>query len=63
MVEMNLIVSSWFLTLFSREGQLEFSQQLWDVFFHEGFSIIFRVAMTILKEGRGISTIHPSINI
>eukprot|EP01127_Copromyxa_protea_P012982 TRINITY_DN3436_c0_g1_i1.p1 TRINITY_DN3436_c0_g1~~TRINITY_DN3436_c0_g1_i1.p1 ORF type:complete len:1170 (-),score=291.47 TRINITY_DN3436_c0_g1_i1:132-3641(-) len=54
MVEMNLIVSSWFLTLFSREGQLELSQHLWDVFFHEGFSIIFRTAMAILKEGKDL---------
>lgn len=50
---MNTFATSWFLTLFSQQGQLEFVQQLWDCFFNEGFSIIFRVAIALLGEARG----------
>jgi hypothetical protein len=53
-IMVNTFATSWFLTLFSQKGQLEFVQQLWDCFFNEGFSIIFRVAIAFLAEARGM---------
>jgi len=51
-VSVSLFATSWFHTMFSREGQMDFVMRIWDIFYNEGISIIFRVALAILKESK-----------
>jgi hypothetical protein len=54
----------WFHTLFARNSQLSFVFRLWDIFLNEGISIIFRVALAILRESQGTLSVysHPSLS-
>lgn len=54
LIETTMYATPWFHTLFSHDSQLEFVQRLWDVFFNEGISIIFRLAMAIIKEAKDL---------
>eukprot|EP01130_Rhizamoeba_saxonica_P016640 TRINITY_DN7733_c0_g1_i1.p1 TRINITY_DN7733_c0_g1~~TRINITY_DN7733_c0_g1_i1.p1 ORF type:complete len:637 (+),score=119.18 TRINITY_DN7733_c0_g1_i1:27-1913(+) len=49
-IEASLYATAWFQTLFSRGSELEFILRLWDLFFDEGYLVIFRAAIGILKE-------------
>jgi hypothetical protein len=51
-IQVSMFASPWFHTLFAYDGQLTFVFRLWDIFLSEGFSIIFRVALAILKESQ-----------
>jgi len=53
-VESTMYATPWFHTIFSHDSQLEFVQRLWDVFFNEGYSIIFRLAMAIIREAKDL---------
>jgi len=47
-----MFASAWFHTLFAYDCQLNFVLRLWDIYFFEGPSILFRVALAILKENQ-----------
>jgi len=49
-----MYATPWFHTLFSHDSQLEFVQRLWDIFFNEGYCIIFRLAVAIIKEAKDL---------
>jgi hypothetical protein len=53
-VDVSMFAPPWFHTLFARDSQLSFVFRLWDIFLNEGISIIFRVALAILRESQGI---------
>jgi len=62
-INLNLFATPWFLTLFAYDSQLEFLHRLWDIFFNEGFSIIFRTAMAILREGEDLLMKYDIIQV
>ncbi|KAI8887929.1 TBC-domain-containing protein [Backusella circina FSU 941] len=45
----NLVTSHWFLTLFINILPIETVLRIWDCFFVEGYSVIFRVALSLIK--------------
>eukprot|EP01125_Pyxidicula_operculata_P014978 TRINITY_DN505_c0_g1_i2.p1 TRINITY_DN505_c0_g1~~TRINITY_DN505_c0_g1_i2.p1 ORF type:complete len:373 (-),score=70.83 TRINITY_DN505_c0_g1_i2:1250-2368(-) len=52
MVDVSMFAAAWFHTLFSHDAQVEFIHRLWDIFFRDGYSIIFRTALAIVKEAK-----------
>eukprot|EP01121_Diplochlamys_sp_Union-15-3_P013078 TRINITY_DN4012_c0_g1_i1.p1 TRINITY_DN4012_c0_g1~~TRINITY_DN4012_c0_g1_i1.p1 ORF type:complete len:506 (+),score=63.25 TRINITY_DN4012_c0_g1_i1:314-1831(+) len=48
-IPLTLICSGWFLPLFVTVLPTETLLRLWDVFFHEGLKVLFRVALSIFK--------------
>ncbi|RLN56430.1 hypothetical protein BBJ29_007971 [Phytophthora kernoviae] len=44
-----MYLTQWFLTLFTYNFPFEFVTRVWDAFLHEGWKIIFRVALALLK--------------
>jgi hypothetical protein len=57
-VDVSMFAVPWFHTLFARNSQLSFVFRLWDIFLNEGISIIFRVALAILRESQGSLTMY-----
>ncbi|SAM06195.1 hypothetical protein [Absidia glauca] len=49
MPTITLVTSHWFLTLFINILPTETVLRVWDCFFYEGSSILFRIAMTLFK--------------
>jgi len=41
--------SQWFITLFSYSFRFEFVTRVWDIFLNEGWKIIYRVAVALMK--------------
>mmetsp|Transcript_13189 Transcript_13189/g.20549 ORF Transcript_13189/g.20549 Transcript_13189/m.20549 type:complete len:82 (+) Transcript_13189:1406-1651(+) len=41
--------TKWFMTIFSNNMPLELTLRIWDMFFVEGQSALFRLALAILK--------------
>ena len=45
----SMYVTKWFVTLFTRDFHFDFVVRVWDIFLHQGWKIIHRVALAILK--------------
>ncbi len=48
-VDMSFFSAQWFLTLFVYHFQFRAVLRVWDIFFTEGWKIIFRVGVALLK--------------
>ena len=48
-IEISLITLHWFLTLFTSALNIKITIRVWDKLFHEGATIMFRVALAMLK--------------
>ena len=48
-IEISLITLHWFLTLFTSALHIKLTVRVWDKLFHEGTTIIFKVALAMLK--------------
>lgn len=44
-----MYLTQWFLTLFTYNFPFEFVTRVWDAFLHEGWKVIYRVALALLK--------------
>ncbi|GLD96315.1 hypothetical protein PINS_up004998 [Pythium insidiosum] len=44
-----MYLTQWFVTLFSYNFPFEFVTRVWDVFLNEGWKVIFRVALALMK--------------
>ena len=53
----SMFATEWFLTLFCRSFPFDLVTRVWDIFWLEGFKIVYRVAIALLKV-RGI--LHPN---
>ena len=51
-IHTNLYASSWFLTIFTTSLSLPIACRIMDAFLSEGLEVIFRVAITLLLEGK-----------
>eukprot|EP00850_Spirogloea_muscicola_P018504 SM000170S02676 [mRNA] locus=s170:110041:113161:+ [translate_table: standard] len=49
MVRPSMYASQWFITIFSYSFPFPTLLRIWDVFLHEGMSIVFRVGLALLK--------------
>lgn len=47
--DVSLVITEWFLCLFSKSLPSETTMRIWDVLFNEGAKILFRVALAIFK--------------
>ena len=45
----SMYVTEWIMTMYSRGFSFDLVTRVWDIFFHEGFKIIYRVALALLK--------------
>ena len=48
-IEISLITLHWFLTLFTSVLHIKLTVRVWDKLFHEGATVIFKVALAMLK--------------
>ena len=48
-IEISLITLHWFLTLFTSALHIKLTVRVWDKLFHEGATVIFKVALAMLK--------------
>lgn len=44
-----MYLSQWFITLFTYSFPFEFVTRVWDIFLNEGWKIVFRVALALMK--------------
>lgn len=44
-----LYATNWFLTLFSSRMPIELTLRIWDIFFIEGFSVMYKIIIAIFK--------------
>lgn len=44
-----MYLTQWFLTLFTYNFPFEFVTRVWDAFLHEGWKVIYRVALALMK--------------
>lgn len=51
-VHTSMFASSWFITCFTYAFPFELVTRIWDIFIAEGWKIIFRVAVALLKMGQ-----------
>jgi len=51
-LEPGMYASQWFLTLFSYNVPLRITGRIWDIFFAQGWTIVLRVALTILENAQ-----------
>jgi len=58
-VEPGMYASQWFMTLYAYNFPLDFVVRVWDIFFAEGWSIIYRVALTLLSNEQVILETLP----
>jgi len=47
--ELSLITLHWFLTMFASVVHTRILLRLWDLFFYEGSTVLFQVALGMLK--------------
>jgi TBC1 domain family member 10 len=47
--EMSFFAKSWFMTLFVYEFEFDALMRVWDIFFCEGWTIVFRVGLALLQ--------------
>ena len=50
----DMYIVDWVLTIFSKALPLDLAMRVWDYFFFEGTTFIYRVALGILKYGASI---------
>lgn len=48
-IELSLITSHWFLTLFANVVHMKILLRIWDIFFYEGSLVLFQVTLGMLK--------------
>lgn len=48
-IELSLITSHWFLTLFSGVVHVKILLRIWDLFFFEGSMVLFQITLSMLK--------------
>jgi len=48
----SMYATQWFITVFAYNFPFDIVVRIWDVFLYEGWKIVFRVAITIIKEHR-----------
>ena len=48
-IEISLITLHWFLTLFTSALHIKLTIRVWDKLFHEGATVMFRIALAMLK--------------
>lgn len=48
-VDVSFFASEWFLTLFAYNFSFDKILRIWDIFFYEGWKIIFRIGLAMLK--------------
>lgn len=48
-IELSLITSHWFLTLFSGVVHVKILLRIWDLFFFEGSLVLFQITLSMLK--------------
>ena len=41
--------TSWFMTLYARDFSFDLSTRVWEIFLSEGFKVLYRVAIALLK--------------
>jgi hypothetical protein len=58
LIDVNLFATPWFLTLFSYNGDHSFIFRVWDIFFFEKYSIIFKISVNILLQSKGMTNSH-----
>ncbi|KAG2226471.1 hypothetical protein INT45_014215 [Circinella minor] len=64
MPTITLVTNHWFLTLFINILPIETVLRVWDCFFYEGASVLFRVALTLFKMSENtIMSIEDSLEI
>lgn len=51
-IEPSMYATQWFITIFAYNFPFDIVVRVWDVFLHEGWKIVFRVAVTIIKQNR-----------
>ncbi|KAF0687928.1 Aste57867_20420 [Aphanomyces stellatus] len=44
-----MYATQWFITLYSYSFPFEFVTRVWDIFLHEGWKIVYRIAIALLK--------------
>lgn len=52
LIDVNLFATPWFLTLFSYNGDHSFVSRVWDMFFFEKFSILFKISVAIMLNSK-----------
>ena len=64
-IEISLITLHWFLTLFTSALHIKLTVRVWDKLFHEGATVIFKVALAMLKlsEEALIKVMLPTFNL
>lgn len=48
-IELSLITSHWFLTLFANVVHMKILLRIWDIFFYEGSVVLFQITLGMLK--------------
>jgi len=48
-MDASMYASQWFCTLFSYRFSIDFTGAVWDIFFHEGMTCIFRTGLALMK--------------
>ncbi len=55
-VHATMFATQWFVTLFAYSFPFAFVTRIWDIFLHEGWKIIYRVAIALLKLSESTTT-------
>ena len=48
----NVFCKQWFITVFTYNFKFELVTRIWDIFLYEGWKVVFRIALAILKTNR-----------
>ena len=48
-VDVACYATEWFVTIYARSFPFDLALRVWDVFLYEGWKIVFRVALALLK--------------
>ena len=52
MILPSMYLTEWFVTLYTRSFPFSLVVRVWDIFLHEGWKIIYRIALALLKIGK-----------
>lgn len=52
--------AQWFMTIFSYGGEFDVTTRVWDAFLVEGYKVVFRVALYVLKMSERMSIFDVS---
>jgi hypothetical protein len=50
----SMYLTKWVIPLYTRDFHFDFVVRVWDIFLHQGWKIIFRVALALLKQSQNI---------